>query len=274
MDKDEFLKELQSYLSVLEEGEQADILEEYAQHIDMKISAGLSEAEAVRYFGNVRELAARILEAYHVNPGYRDLGADGGMTASEPEKSSVFNEIADTLEETAGHIADYTVDTGRAIKNMGKQFLVTAGEIMEIIGEVLGAPFRWLGDWITGEKVGGGIRDGELLQQGSEDARPETDRAGFDRGSNGLGNMFGEIGIVFSQFFLWCVRWCRNIVVIAAALCGGSCGLFLLFLLAMLLVLLLQGYPLAGVTVACFGGVLCAGAFTFFCTTLLMHRRV
>ena len=92
MDKDEFLKELQSYLSVLEEGEQADILEEYAQHIDMKISAGLSEAEAVRYFGNVRELAARILEAYHVNPGYRDLGADGGMTASEPEKSSVFND--------------------------------------------------------------------------------------------------------------------------------------------------------------------------------------
>nr|WP_308628531.1 DUF1700 domain-containing protein [uncultured Eisenbergiella sp.] len=273
MDKDEFLKELQSYLSVLEEGEQADILEEYAQHIDMKISAGLSEAEAVRYFGNVRELAARILEAYHVNPGYWDLGADGGMTASEPEKSSVFNEIADTLEETAGQIADYTVDTGRAIKNMGKQILVAAGEIMEVIGEVLGAPFRWLGDWITGEKAGGDIRDGELLQQGTGDAGPETDRTGFVRGSS-LGNIFGEIGFVFSQFFFWCVRWCRNIVVIAAALCGGICGLLLFFLLAMLLVLLLQGYPLAGVAVACFGGVLCAGTFTFFCTTLLVHKRV
>ena len=53
---------------ILEDEEQADILEEYTQHIDMKISTGLSEAEAIRDFGNVSELAAQILEAYHV-PG-------------------------------------------------------------------------------------------------------------------------------------------------------------------------------------------------------------
>lgn len=67
MNKDEFLNELKSYLSILEDEEQADILEEYTQHIDMKISTGLSEAEAIRDFGNVSELAAQILEAYHVN---------------------------------------------------------------------------------------------------------------------------------------------------------------------------------------------------------------
>lgn len=48
MNKDEFLNELKSYLSILEDEEQADILEEYTQHIDMKISTGLSEAEAIR----------------------------------------------------------------------------------------------------------------------------------------------------------------------------------------------------------------------------------
>ena len=71
MNKNEFLKELKKHLSILEDGEQNDILEEYAQHIGMKISSGLSEEEAIRDFGNIKELAAQILEAYHVNPGYR-----------------------------------------------------------------------------------------------------------------------------------------------------------------------------------------------------------
>ena len=83
MNKDEFLNELKSYLSILEDEEQADILEEYTQHIDMKISTGLSEAEAIRDFGNVSELAAQILEAYHVKPGYREALRRGGGKAGE-----------------------------------------------------------------------------------------------------------------------------------------------------------------------------------------------
>lgn len=70
MDKTEFLTELKRYLSVLDEREQKDILDEYAQHIDMKIQRGMSEAEAIGDFGSVEELAAEILEAYHVNPQY------------------------------------------------------------------------------------------------------------------------------------------------------------------------------------------------------------
>lgn len=57
---------------MLEEREQQDILDEYAQHIDMKIQNGMSEEEAIRDFGPVKELAAEILEAYHVNPEYGD----------------------------------------------------------------------------------------------------------------------------------------------------------------------------------------------------------
>ncbi len=68
--KETFLGELGEYLSVLEDREQEDILEEYSQHIDMKMQKGLSEEEAIRDFGSVKELAAEILEAYHVKPGF------------------------------------------------------------------------------------------------------------------------------------------------------------------------------------------------------------
>ena len=49
--------------------------------------------------------------------------------------------------------------------------------------------------------------------------------------------------------------------------------MMLLFLFAMLLVWLVQGYPLAGVTLACFGCVLCTGAFTLLCTTFLILKK-
>lgn len=70
MNKETFLEELRGYLRILEDQEQEDILEEYAQHIDMKIQKGLSEEEAIRDFGSMRELAAEILEAYHVKPEF------------------------------------------------------------------------------------------------------------------------------------------------------------------------------------------------------------
>ena len=48
MNKNEFLEELNRHLLVLEDEEQQDILEEYSQHIDMKVESGLSEEEAIR----------------------------------------------------------------------------------------------------------------------------------------------------------------------------------------------------------------------------------
>ena len=87
MNKKGFLEELGTYLAVLEEREQQDILEEYAQHIDMKIEKGLSEEEAIRDFGDIRELAAGILEAYHVNPEYQ--GKHGGRRKTDTESAAV-----------------------------------------------------------------------------------------------------------------------------------------------------------------------------------------
>lgn len=78
MNKNEFLQELGAFLAILDGKEQQDILAEYSQHIDMKIANGLSEAETIKDFGDIRDLAGEILEAYHVNPDYKAAGERGG----------------------------------------------------------------------------------------------------------------------------------------------------------------------------------------------------
>ena len=69
MNKEEFLRVLEQKLSVLNDRERLDVLEEYSQHIDMKIESGQTEEEAVRDFGDPEELVADLLDAYHINSG-------------------------------------------------------------------------------------------------------------------------------------------------------------------------------------------------------------
>ena len=72
MSKEAFLTELAGHLKVLEEREQQDILDEYAQHIDMKIQNGMSEEEAHRYIEkqsmdqriSKREVAESVIRTY------------------------------------------------------------------------------------------------------------------------------------------------------------------------------------------------------------------
>lgn len=79
MNKETFLRELQKHLEILEDREQQDILEEYAQHIDIKIQNGQSEEDAIRDFGPVTELAGEILEAYHVKPAFGESRKKKGL---------------------------------------------------------------------------------------------------------------------------------------------------------------------------------------------------
>lgn len=80
MNKEIFLKELREYLIILEDREQEDILEEYAQHIDMKMQKGLSEEEAIQDFGPIDELASQILEAYHVKTQFQEKKKFAGFS--------------------------------------------------------------------------------------------------------------------------------------------------------------------------------------------------
>ncbi len=67
MKKEAFFALLKEKLNVIEESELQDILDEYEQHISMKmIDENVSEEEAIEGFGDIDELTAEILQAYHV----------------------------------------------------------------------------------------------------------------------------------------------------------------------------------------------------------------
>ncbi len=79
MKQEEFFKLLDRRLSVIEDSERRDILEEYRQHITMKIKEeGISEEEALADFGDVDDFADEILSAYHVRTE--------GAAAEKPSK--------------------------------------------------------------------------------------------------------------------------------------------------------------------------------------------
>ena len=68
--KKEFLKELEDRLQMLNEKEWKDMIEEYSQHISMRMESGMKEEEAIDDFGNIDDLIAEILDAYHLDPEY------------------------------------------------------------------------------------------------------------------------------------------------------------------------------------------------------------
>ena len=55
---------------MLDEKERKDMIEEYSQHISMCMKSGMKEEEAIEDFGDMDDLIAEILEAYHLDPEY------------------------------------------------------------------------------------------------------------------------------------------------------------------------------------------------------------
>lgn len=94
MNQERFLKALQERIAMLEQAEQQDILAEYAQHIEMQMKEGLSEEEAIRDFGSLDELAAEILEAYHIDPGYQASVQEVGEQADLAQKPQIREHFA------------------------------------------------------------------------------------------------------------------------------------------------------------------------------------
>ena len=83
MDKATFLVQLQKNIGMLDDGEQKDIIDEYAQHIDMKVSGGMTEAEAIEDFGDFNEFVREVLSAYHVKAPFDQAAtAETAATAS------------------------------------------------------------------------------------------------------------------------------------------------------------------------------------------------
>lgn len=89
MKKKEFLEKLEKRLSILNEEERNDIINEYKDHIERKILSGMSEEEAVKDFGDFNTLIKDILSAYKINENYEK---------NNPNKfENTFNIIVDEM---------------------------------------------------------------------------------------------------------------------------------------------------------------------------------
>ena len=119
MNKTEFLNELEKRIRVLEKNEIKDILSEYSQHIDMRMESGLSEADAIKDFGNMDDLAAEILEAYHVNPEY-EKNDDMVTDAAENKKGlkGLWTAFMGICASAVGGIKSFFKAGGRLIKKI------------------------------------------------------------------------------------------------------------------------------------------------------------
>lgn len=285
MSKEAFLTELAGHLKVLEEREQQDILDEYAQHIDMKIQNGMSEEEAIRDFGPVKELAAEILEAYHVNPEYGDssrrvkMDFESAAQSAEQGIRSAGSFLKRAGKKLGQWISEACAWIGKPIHKK------PAGEPVEQPEGAGSAARQWTAaDGGDSEKSKVGY--GPAVSQ-KADARSEQGilgkLIGFCRDIlKGCGSLIGSAARVLRKLIIWLrhicwdllrwgVRLCWNVFWFCAAVCLGLGTIAAIFCFGALLILCFQGYPLIGVTWISLGGLLCGGALT--CASWGLIRR-
>lgn len=275
MDKKTFISKLEQALSVLQEDELRDIISEYEQHIDLKQESGLTEEEAIADFGSLDELTAEILEAYHVRADYAvsRKKRQKGM-AGEKETSLILLQMKKGFTRAGTFVADGMRSTSRYL-----------GEFLLFLREYGKRPAVWLQKvWRKGQRVHGPTEaleiDGEKGLQSDKPAVGKAVPSLVKEWQKKMGRMIhGGIRLAAGTMsfmvhaFLWAVRVIWNGFCVGAALFLGGFGLLCLFCLGMLAVLLMQHYPLAGVTLGCFGLVLCSFSAAGLFVSLIKRKK-
>ena len=278
MDKKTFISELEQALSVLQEEELRDIMEEYEQHIDMKVQRGLTEEEAIADFGNLKELTAEILEAYHVRGDYASVRDDTGKkrytlvgakkgnagegVKREPDirKAGVsFRNFCANQGRKAGDCFRSFAGKGTGERNCGEETTKDAAKRNE---SQSGA-----GRFPGGARL---ARMWKAFGRGAGRLQYFTVSC-FKKGWRMMGRLLHagwhlalDWGGHLWSGLSWCIRHgtqiafaCVRIVwncgwIFFSVLCAAA-GIGTLFGLGMLAVLLAQGYPLAGITLGFLG---------------------
>lgn len=123
MNKKEFLRVLEKRLSILNEDERKDIIDEYKDTIREKVKNGQTEEEAIKDFGDIDDLVKELLSAYKLDPEY------------ENKDKSSFDHILDEGENVIKKGADKLAGFS---KNLYHRFLNSNREInLSLIFEIL-----------------------------------------------------------------------------------------------------------------------------------------
>jgi uncharacterized membrane protein len=148
MSKREFLKDLERRLSVLDEQEVRDIVNEYEGIIDEKIKDGKSETAAVNEFGNIEELASEILKTYKINPKYCSGNSDNKDKTKEAMKS-----FEEWVKQASGEMAKFLKNASDGLGKSGGKTpsvelvleIVIKIVILLVILAILKIPFSLIG---------------------------------------------------------------------------------------------------------------------------------
>ena len=245
MDKKTFLEELRKSLRVLKDEEVQDIISEYEQHIDLKVEKGLTVKQAIDDFGNVKILAAEILEGYHVKTEFDFMQEN---TVSKPNLVSNGQEIAKTSVKT---LFAWINMIWRGIFNSFRW-----------CGKVMMSPLIWLKSKMSCKER----EHDDVIDPFKQYSHLKN---WLVQKMKGFGSMIFRLLGQLVNMSLWCVRICWNCFVTGAALSIGVFGLMCLFAVGIFAVLLFQGYPVIGVTIGCLGLVVCMFAVTVFVWTLI-----
>lgn len=268
MNKEKFLTELREYLSILENQEQEDILAEYSQHIDMKMQKGLSEEEAIRDFGSMEELAAQILEAYHVKPEFHKKNAV--FKIPKPKTGNVLG-LAKTKTDDAGDGVSFIKHSGmwirkawtRTVHGIKAGFRWLSGKCRAFTG--------WLAKPFTGKK--------EESWENAGENRIIEERA-KEMGGH-LGKLCKAVGHGIIVLWNWLIRFCVfllrfmwNAAWLLIAVFSACMAMIVLMGIGAMPVLLSQGYPLVGVFIICVGGLLCLGSLSYGAFGMLIRKKL
>ena len=308
MNKNEFLAALKRALAVLDEAELQDILDEYEQHIDMKTASGLSEEEAIADFGDFKDLAAELLEAYHVRADYAEMkGPEEGQAAAAKDtagrnegygKSGRRRRLhesgsADSKTEEAGKgfAAGLREAAAGAWIRLCRGMKTAAGRIWKITrasGIWLWKAFLWCWHqicrpfvWLAGLMgFGAGAAPGgqTAFPDGSEE--PALTEEKGDGRVMGRRSIWAVTGAGIAALCrgcvgacVWCIRMMWNAFCICTSVLVGMLGVCFLFALGMLAILVIGGYPLGGVVVGVLGATVSFFAAAGFAMTLLWRKK-
>lgn len=303
MDKKTFIRELKLALSVLKQEELDDIISEYEQHIDMKQANGLTEEDAIADFGSLNELAAEILEAYHVRADYASGKQKGQKYFPQKEQKSYEpGKIGAVCAKAGAAVTQGAGKAGSWLWGILLFWKAAFGKTVFWIRNRWENPMDYEEDMENGQdKKEDCIKEQKdietLVLDREEEGEPEAEelseskRNQFPRRSrrktgmgrallDGIRSVSGKVAGLLENVCrlgiraaFWGLRMVWNSACIGFALFCGGFGLLCLYCMGLLTVLLLQGYPLAGVSLGCAGSVMCSFSAALLSITMVLKGR-
>lgn len=300
MNKEEFITQLKQSISILDDQEQQYFVEEYTQHIDMKMSQGMSEEEAVKEMGPVKELSREILESYHVK-----TNVYGEQEAKGVDFNKFFRKIKGQADKTYNKIAAGCKKAGSGIKKLLTAFInlclkpfkgdrtkAEAEGVHKVAADRDGFTERGVladGDAPADKGISAetGVLTGTSAVPGREAALAGRKQSGFFFGIGGLikGCFRGIMKLVKGCFkgaawlaakcvylALWGLLIMWNMFCVFAGLVGIFFTAVFVFFTGLFLVMLTQGYPVAGFTLCAFGASVSAGTLVAGCFVLVRWK--